>query len=1664
MKTSMFKRVVSIVLAAVMVFLMLPVVEISSKAEMNGVQIGTMHKLLNTYNLLPNNNGVSAGLEVSTDQIFDLKYQDELLAFCTMSGINRTVSATHEGKNIKDFLLSAGVDLSISQNASAVMSKLFSIDASKKFKFKADASYRKATESYFFNFETQVQLAKYSISQYGLEYAKEHLDKEFENALYGLAAGFIEAEDFFRKYGTHFVAGYTVGGTAGVYSHTISTNQEITGSIEAAYSNKIGGSVENGESESSQSKGKIESALDLALKVNGAYNTSGYTSNMDTYSHGGEALIGSYQEGMDIGAKYTEWARTVNLDNIEKCEILIDDNLVLYPVWELLPDGDRKTELYNAYMEMSLEQDIAFFDEYVYSMPENDVPDYRGYTIISSAEEMNTVVRENPNGKYVLACNIDLGNQEWTPIENFSGTFDGNGNTVSGLKVTKCNAEGMAGLFASNSGTIRSVHVMGEVNVESVNNKNSLAYIGGIVGKNTGTMEQCFNAVKVNGKMTMTAPQEQTSVDMSGTKFEELKTQIEEAKAASATTVEANKSYTVNSVLKLKGTAAGVTINVASGLDPVFLVLENADITGTIQCSYTNPRNVFIISIGEGNKITGTTGKAAVNLSVENLYICGDADLTITGGKGANGTNYTSGGTKGGTGGDGGIGIIVNTLDVNVNGTVTITGGAGGNGGNGGTGTTGGKAYQDSDKRQVGGEGGKGGDGGAGGKGAAAVAITSTLRVCCGDMLLQSGNGGNGGDGGKGGAGGEGENSTGYGHWPGAGGDGGKGGCGGDAKGYSVTDVESIVCYNSARMTIVTQSYYGDGGDGGAGGNGGKGGNGTSKSYAENNKGVSNLFGKLDGTRAGYGGDAGDGNDGGDGARPGTGGKSGAIGNVGSNGWYKNLAGELKEVQSGQSSGDPGDKGNPGATITPTTSLVVTLLTSSKEYVLYNDKLTWNEAKAAADKAGAKLVSINSAAELELIRKIYIPGGYWIGLKRRVDSGVGYDIFDWQDGTSIRVTGTGADAVIERLDKNGNVVGTGYANWKTGEPNNSEGKGEMYVHLYDTLEWNDSDGVSTTYGYITEKTTRWETTNTFDKNTLSLGGICGYNSGTVTECYNTGDLLAYGVSNSYGVSVLAGGIAGLNSGLIEKSYNGAASISAQALAHSADFFADAYAKNITHGGEHVNCDAAKISSEDGSTAVNACTLTANTSGSVLGISVQTDDDCDPTGDVKTATEVYWKNNNSISIDKILKLHYWAGEIFNKSQIVTTAEGKSIICSYYSSLTEAGVTTIVVKYNGVTRYLPVYVDAMEPESLKVTTAKNTYVVGDSFDKMATAVEVVHNNGVIHKLRPNAEGVAFSEPNMNLVGTADVSVTYTYGEEVDDVVEGKLAIKIVSKEVTAIQITQKPNKLIYEQDETIDLTGLVVERVMNNGQVEPVSLAELTVDADFTKPGTAVVTVTHAGYSATFECTVKEVDLAVAPKIVVKSGIAKTGEMVTVDVMLENNPGVAYLLLTLKYDKSAMTLMSVENGELLKDFDEGVNLQWSANKNVTENGLLCRLTFAVPKSVETGVYDLEMTFQEARNEKLENIKFYSVKGQLIVVDYIFGDANGDGVVNGKDVILLRQYMANYDFSTNTSTVTVCAGADANGDGAINGADVLLLRQYMADFDYDTGKSSVVLGPWQ
>ena len=63
-------------------------------------------------------------------------------------------------------------------------------------------------------------------------------------------------------------------------------------------------------------------------------------------------------------------------------------------------------------------------------------------------------------------------------------------------------------------------------------------------------------------------------------------------------------------------------------------------------------------------------------------------------------------------------------------------------------------------------------------------------------------------------------------------------------------------------------------------------------------------------------------------------------------------------------------------------------------------------------------------------------------------------------------------------------------------------------------------------------------------------------------------------------------------------------------------------------------------------------------------------------------------------------------------------------------------------------------------------------------------------------------------------------------------------------------------------------------------------------------------------------------------------------------------------------------------------------------------------------------------------------------------IKGDATGDGTTDLQDIILLRQYFANFDYDAGTCKVEIYEGADFDQDGQVTLSDLVLLRQHLAN----------------
>lgn len=122
------------------------------------------------------------------------------------------------------------------------------------------------------------------------------------------------------------------------------------------------------------------------------------------------------------------------------------------------------------------------------------IPD--GYVGIYTEAQLKAI-NNNTSEKYILMNDIVVAN-DWVPLDNFTGVFDGNGYSISNLKNTNC--EGFGGLFSTNEGTIKNVNILDSTFTFN-GSKGAYFHCGAICGRNFGTVENCSGQ---NIKITFT--------------------------------------------------------------------------------------------------------------------------------------------------------------------------------------------------------------------------------------------------------------------------------------------------------------------------------------------------------------------------------------------------------------------------------------------------------------------------------------------------------------------------------------------------------------------------------------------------------------------------------------------------------------------------------------------------------------------------------------------------------------------------------------------------------------------------------------------------------------------------------------------------------------------------------------------------------------------------------------------------------------------------------------------------------------------------------------------------------------------------------------------------------------------------------------------------------
>ena len=113
-----------------------------------------------------------------------------------------------------------------------------------------------------------------------------------------------------------------------------------------------------------------------------------------------------------------------------------------------------------------------------------------GYYELRTVQDLKIAAR-HPGEKYILMQNIDFQGAQWTPVENYSGIFDGNYKTLSNITIRAAGSDGInMGFFATiaTKGTVKNLNLQ---NVSVQASSTSARNIGTIAGTCDGQITNC---------------------------------------------------------------------------------------------------------------------------------------------------------------------------------------------------------------------------------------------------------------------------------------------------------------------------------------------------------------------------------------------------------------------------------------------------------------------------------------------------------------------------------------------------------------------------------------------------------------------------------------------------------------------------------------------------------------------------------------------------------------------------------------------------------------------------------------------------------------------------------------------------------------------------------------------------------------------------------------------------------------------------------------------------------------------------------------------------------------------------------------------------------------------------------------------------------------------
>ncbi len=353
---------------------------------------------------------------------------------------------------------------------------------------------------------------------------------------------------------------------------------------------------------------------------------------------------------------------------------------------------------------------------------------------------------------------------------------------------------------------------------------------------------------------------------------------------------------------------------------------------------------------------------------------------------------------------------------------------------------------------------------------------------------------------------------------------------------------------------------------------------------------------------------------------------------------------------------------------------------------------------------------------------------------------------------------------------------------------------------------------------------------------------------------------------------------------------------------------------------------------------------------------------------------------------------------DSNDVVTlTTDSDCVIISGHDIYADKGGTALITatSSSGAVCTFSVTVRALDDIFVATPPEKTVYLIGEAPDLTGLSVNVMYSDGTSDEI----DGYIVSGFDSSTKGICTLKIQWVC-KKVNRLFTTYYDVSIVDMivEMTGIKVSTMPSKVEYQLGETLDLTGLSIAEVYNDGSEIPVDPLNYTVSGfDGTVEGVQILTVTYGEFTTEFTVSVNK------------------PEVVPVSLSIAQMPTVSEYII----------------GDALNT--EGLILCLSYSDGTT-------------KEIIAG-FDVTGFDSSSKGIRIVTVSYNGFTVSFEVAVYaVPGDATGDNKVNIADVTALLKLIAKWDISIDTDAV------DVNNDGKINIGDVTLILKYIAKWDVE------------